>query len=441
MDSSIEYKRAKLQEELDRIPEGGTCTLYHSENPGPLVIKRAMNVECTNVTIYSSIGPVLKILSSGVVLKNLKVEVTSDVLSGTDAGCAIQVMQGATVKFDHIVVKGSILGMKGEEGIWRYPNTLYLGCLAFGAEHVFTLHLGVPVSCKLKSGIQGVDIQPASLEPGFHKIKLSVENGISRDTVINGPLSIITEHFIRHICLNGHVRESKHAPLNIVFGRGQVIWEPSDWAILTAPPPKETQEESRVQTGPISGPDSTEPDSTAPTETLPDDLVLKKIPSPRIIDPSSGETTKTVGVPTDEFISHISKKNSPSVDTTPTTSEKEKSGLPEIFKPIPRTSNESNNETIWATPKSTPIKSPPITDSIFLNSKTPKMTSPSSDTITDEDQLDKDENQILPVEELSKPSPKSDVVPNSLKSRKRIVKPDAIGSIFNSWKNKNNSDG
>jgi len=483
MDSSIEYKRATLQEELDRTPEGGICTLYHSENPGPLVIRKAITVECINVTICSTSGPVLKILSPGVVLKNLRVEVTSAVLAETDTDCAIQVAPGATVKFDNIVVRGSILGVKGEEGIWRYPNSLFLGNLAYGEEHIFTLHICVPVSCRLKSGIQGIDFQPNSLEPGFHEIKLTVENGVSRDTVINGTISIITGQFTRHIWLNGHVSESKQASPDIVLGRGQVLWEPPNWAVLTAPPIK-TQKESRVPAGPSSGPQLTNPDSLAPpmselpppppaqsekkqSEPKPDGPVIKKFPSPRINDPPLGETIKKVGVPTEIFLENIrSKRITLPVDTTPITPEKEKPGLGEIFKPTSMTSKEFNNptvppnlteqkssevssslseqpasnETTWTTPRSTPIKSPPIKDSIFLKSITPKVTSPSTDTISDGDQLGKDENQILSVADLSNPSPKSDALPDSAKSRKRIVKQDATGSFF-SRKDKNNTNG
>ena len=234
MPPSHEQDRADLQRAIDALPNGGTLRLLPREYPGPLVISHSLMLDGNGSTIWAPRGPVVFCQASRVVLRDLRVEVTTDETSETEDHCALKVNSGASISVENVEVRGSVIGLSQEEGDWRYPHTLQLGSVPFGIEHDLIIRLWVPVPCQISSRISGLEVQPQHLDPGTNEVTLHVER-IGKDTLLSGTLYISTPQLKRSIVVNGHV--SKTGPKKSRAKKpAQIIWQPSDWEALVAMP-------------------------------------------------------------------------------------------------------------------------------------------------------------------------------------------------------------
>jgi hypothetical protein len=240
---SYEQERAAFQQRLDTAARGQTVRLPSREFPGPVSITQPVTLDGEGGTLWALAGPVLSVLTEGVALRNLKIEVTGEAEAalGAEEQCALLVNSGRGVTVENVEVRGLVLGLVEEEGAWRYPQVLHLGQLAPGTEYHFRVRLAVPVSCRLVSNISGLEVQPGELSTGAHEVRLHLE-ALPKDTLIQGSISLSAAFLKRSIVVSAYVParepgpDEEGGPLP-----DAVVWQPPDWWSLTggAPPPPE----------------------------------------------------------------------------------------------------------------------------------------------------------------------------------------------------------
>ena len=276
MDPSNGQEEGSFQDELDALQEGATLQLIPREFPGPVIINKRLILDGQGATIWSLSGPVVSIQSDGVVLRNVRIEVTGENGTGTaEEKCALQIEPGRGVLLEKDVeVRGTVIGLQQEEGEWKYPHSLYIGHLTFGINYEFIMRIVVPVPCQITSNISGLDIKPRSLLSGANEIHIFIEH-LPQDTLLYGDLSINTTYLKRRITFNAHILSKLSAQTTSIPVSGFVIWEPENWTSLVA--------------GPQPQPTTPEP---IPIQVQPDDQVTASQPSVT----SSGNLTPTQAI-------------------------------------------------------------------------------------------------------------------------------------------------
>src|SRR5258708_6876591 len=122
--------RTAFQNKLNSLPDGAALSLVPGEFPGPVVLHRSVTLDGQGATLWARQGPVLTVAAAGVVLRNLKIEVTGDGDSDhPEDGCALLVEAADGLRVENVEVRGSVIGLPQEAGVWRYPSSLWLGQL------------------------------------------------------------------------------------------------------------------------------------------------------------------------------------------------------------------------------------------------------------------------------------------------------------------------
>ena len=221
-----------LQDRLDRLKDGDTLTLKPTdEAKGPVVLRKAVAIVGAGATIWAARGPVVRIESGGVVLRHLNVEVTGREadLEG-EAACALVVRPGVSVSLEDVTVRGDVIGLDREEGVWRHPRTLSLGTLKAGTAHEFAVMLSIPTRCVVECDIDGLHVQPREIQGEPVKMTLRLD-ALAAGTRVRGRLTLRSAYLTRRITVNALAAEGA---TNV--GHGQVVWAP-EGVVDTSPPP------------------------------------------------------------------------------------------------------------------------------------------------------------------------------------------------------------
>jgi F-box protein 11 len=262
VETTHEKTRATFQEQLDGTLRGHTVRLAPQEYPGPVTITSPLTLDGQNATVWALKGPVVSIYSADVTLRNLRIEVTDNsAASGSEEACAILVQSGRKVRLENVEVRGSVIGLVEEEGIWRYPNGLVIGLLETGVEHHFTLRLAVPVPCKITSNISGVEVEPRQLNPGPQEVRLTIES-LYPDTLLSGSLSLTSASLKRFIGFSAYTLPTNSKLPPATPRNTTLIWQPSDWEALTGDPAAMTQ---TVEAPPLESQTDSSPETAPPT--------------------------------------------------------------------------------------------------------------------------------------------------------------------------------
>ena len=215
-----------LQGLLDAASEGDRLQLWpeSAEYAGPAVFRHGVALNGAGATLWAESGPTIAIEADEVYLQNLRVEVTGAVQADVrECCCAIWVKSGKNVRFRNVEVRGNVMGIPGEEGIWDYPSYLNLGNLASDREWEFYVRIVVPVACRLTSGIAGISLEPARLQPGKNEICVRLES-LPRDTLLDGHFFLVTPTFKRRISLTAHILAQARATET-----KSLVWEAESW--------------------------------------------------------------------------------------------------------------------------------------------------------------------------------------------------------------------
>src|SRR5207237_236756 len=94
------------------------------------------------------------------------IEITSRDASLTgESVCALKIRPGLNVAMKNVAVRGTVLGVAQEEGVWQFPRNLQLDAVGAGMPHEFRLKLVVPVPCKVASELGESNLAPIELDP------------------------------------------------------------------------------------------------------------------------------------------------------------------------------------------------------------------------------------------------------------------------------------
>ncbi len=225
---------AELQRVVDQLEPMGTLTLRppRGEFQGPVVIRRPLTIQGQGGTIWCPVGPVLVVEADGVELQDVNIEITSNEhdLDG-ERGCALVVKGGHSPHLHSVSVRGNVSGMQTEEGDWWYPRSIRLGKPIAGQSHEFKVRIVVPVPCKFRSEIDGLSVSPSGVKAGPCEVTVHLEP-LAAGTRLRGTLAICSAFLTRRVAVTAVA--TRNATDRGDVGKGQVIWEPADWAALTS---------------------------------------------------------------------------------------------------------------------------------------------------------------------------------------------------------------
>ena len=218
-----------FQSDLDELKDGATLQLSPREFSGPVIINKRLTLDGQGATIWALRGPVVSIQSDGVVLRNIRIEVTGENRTGRyDDNCALLIEPGRSIRFEKDVeVRGTVSGLPQEEGNWQYPHSVDIGHLACGVDYDFIMRIAVPVPCQIASHISGMDITPGKLSTGFNEVHIHIER-LPQDTLLHGYLSLSTTFLKRRITVTAHSLSRQSTQNPSVPVSGFVIWEPGN---------------------------------------------------------------------------------------------------------------------------------------------------------------------------------------------------------------------
>lgn len=202
-----------VQALIDASPAGGTVEFgrppLHGEVKGPVVLRKRIVLDGKGMTLWAQRGPVLLLTEDDTIVRNLKVEVTEGG-DGADEACSVLVLPGRRVTFENVEVRGTVRGIPGEEGEWRYPSSLQLGLLGSRHDYSFSVEVIVPVPCEISTNVSGLRVEPSRLPAGAGKLILNAKgSSFPIDTVLYGGLVLETSNFKRVIVVGGHVVDSE----------------------------------------------------------------------------------------------------------------------------------------------------------------------------------------------------------------------------------------
>ena len=200
--------------EIDDAEDHGTVKIPHGEFQGPIEISKPITLIGTgkSTTIWAKKGPVILISSLGVELQKLHIEASSRCSgSGDETDVAIKVRDGVDVEVEEVIVRGRVVGLKGEDGEWLLPTSLSLGQLAPGKLNVYKLQVHVPVDSKISSEVSNITFKPTKLKPGLNDIKMNVDD-IRPNIHIQGRIWVKSDGLIRFISVTGNTEDAKGIP-------------------------------------------------------------------------------------------------------------------------------------------------------------------------------------------------------------------------------------
>lgn len=274
-----DHSKKNLQEQLEALPKDAVAAMTPREYAGPVTIKRPLTLDGQGATIWARQGPVVTLKAEGIVLRNLRIEMTGDLFERKpEESCALFCKSSKGLKLENVEVRGTVMGLPKEEGIWRLPETLPLGQIAANVAHEFRIQIMVPVSCRLAADKPDVIITPGNLPAGDHEIKLRLAPQ-PRDTWLNIALLIATGMVMRRIVLTAHLVAGHEGHFIPVHGRGQLVWEPQRGAVdLGAKPKTAASEVLIIDAIPPAQPAA--PVASAPYEATPPVKPIPPYPEP-----------------------------------------------------------------------------------------------------------------------------------------------------------------
>lgn len=192
-----------IQDELDAINPGGSLNLTQGEYQGPLRVTKPCKIEGKNCVIWAQSGPIVEILSKGVTLKDIQLEITGN--ENELDSIALLVHKEMNPFIDNVSIVGKVVGIPKEEETWDFPKTFNLGSLSPNCKYEKEIRIISPIPCNIKSDISSIAINTGKIERGFNDIILKIDP-LPPNTIITGKIVLISQ-FIRKINIYGTVTD------------------------------------------------------------------------------------------------------------------------------------------------------------------------------------------------------------------------------------------
>lgn len=185
------------------LNQGGEIRIPSGEWEGPFSIHKPCVIMGNRATLWAKQGPVVRIESNQVILKQLRIEVT-EAKEEDDFFFSI-VSKGEAISYEDVEVYGRIQGVQGEEAQWQIPRVIKAGEFPASQKCEFLVEMTVPVEAKIESAIQDVKILPEKLIPGKNCIKIEI-NPLKNGCFLYG-FFFLRSAFVRRICFTAAARE------------------------------------------------------------------------------------------------------------------------------------------------------------------------------------------------------------------------------------------
>ena len=207
-----------IQEQFDQCTQE-VFSLPAGEYEGPLRIHRSCIVDGQGATLWAAAGPVLCADVPGIVVKNLRVEITGRNLSAADR-VTIRSAAGDTV-LEHVAVNGSLEGFPRENANWQLPAIIPLGEFAAEAENVFSLQIVAGAPATIMSTITGISLQPQEVQAGTTQLLLRTEE-LKDGTTLYGEI-FLDSIVRRRIYVTGRAKNGAqcHQEGELLYGASQ----------------------------------------------------------------------------------------------------------------------------------------------------------------------------------------------------------------------------
>lgn len=183
-------------------PVNGVVRLPAGEYEGSFFIRRSCTVNGGGAVLWSGSGPALVIDSPGVVLNDMKLELTNDGIPDVRRISAL--CRSEDVKFSDVEVNGSVVGIAGEEDYWGMPKILDLGLLPEERRHSFSFEVYAPVGAEISCDIYGVSLSCDRLTMGYNNVSVTVDK-VRGGSLIYGNICLKSEAtgIVRKIIVKG----------------------------------------------------------------------------------------------------------------------------------------------------------------------------------------------------------------------------------------------
>lgn len=183
-------------------PVNGVVRLPAGEYEGSFFIRRSCTVNGGGAVLWSGSGPALVIDSPGVILNNLKLELTNDGIPDVRRISAL--CRSEDVKFSDVEINGSVVGIPCEEDYWGMPKILDLGLLPEERRHSFSFEVYAPVGAEISCGIYGVTLSCDRLTRGYNTVSVTVDK-VRSGSLIYGNIRLKSEAtgIVRKIIVKG----------------------------------------------------------------------------------------------------------------------------------------------------------------------------------------------------------------------------------------------
>jgi hypothetical protein len=195
-----------LQARINATPSGGTLQLdFHASFMGNFTISKPMTLDGMGKCLWASKGPVLQVLSSGVSLRNLGLEV----VDGSNAShlnekLALKAEPRDGTSCSSVWVIGEISGLAGQEGDWGCPRMIDLGTLAPRTKEIRTFDVHPPSACSLMCDLSGVRVSPTQAPGGPTRVELQIDP-LSSGILLRGSVKITCAGVVRVVRIRGNI--------------------------------------------------------------------------------------------------------------------------------------------------------------------------------------------------------------------------------------------
>lgn len=242
-----------IQALFDRATEGEHISLPAGEFEGPFHIAKRCTVTGINTTLWAEHGPVLTIDVPGVVLREMRVDVTGNNADGE--AVAILSRTGDTTA-ERVSVLGMVRGFGAEDSV-SLPKLIAFG--EFPADRTNDFYLDAEFACEtqVEPAVYDLRVDEETLPPG--RTRLRISTGIIRaGTYLYGEIAFIGA-FVRRVYISGSAKANPAGfRENAVYG-AQPDMEPPVRSVIPAPqtanvPPQAVPPVSEQHTPPITSP-------------------------------------------------------------------------------------------------------------------------------------------------------------------------------------------
>ncbi len=205
-------KTFDLTQTLAQATPGSEVQVVAGEFNGTWVLDRPVRLVGVGPAsvLWAGNGPVLRILSPGVQLEGLSIEVTDQ-----QDGIALVIEERAFSKlptFTRVRVKGSVEGL-GLRRHWRVPSVIDIGRVMLGMIIRRTIGLDVSGPVDIRPDLAGLKVLVRDEADGRLTLQLELNSSeLSPGTLLDGCLEIEAQGLISQIRLTGHIEPLDNLP-------------------------------------------------------------------------------------------------------------------------------------------------------------------------------------------------------------------------------------